>query len=129
MVHNFLTTQSYWGQGRSIELVKKSIENSLPFGVYSNDKMVGFARVVTDYSTFGWIADVFILPEYRGKGLSKWLMETILAHPKLQGLRRWLLATRDAHGLYRQYGFRELSNPEYWMERSNLSVDETFNKQ
>ena len=91
--------------------------------------MVGFARVVTDYATFAWIADVFILPEYRGKGLSKWLMETIITHPQLQGLKRWVLATRDAHGLYRQYGFGELTHPEIWMERSNLPVKEDTNDQ
>ena len=124
LIHNFLSTQSYWGQGRSIELVRKSIENSLPFGVYYQNKIVGFARVVTDYATFAWIADVFILPEYRGKGLSKWLMETIITHPQLQGLKRWLLATRDAHELYRQYGFGKLNHLEIWMERSDLLVKE-----
>jgi GNAT superfamily N-acetyltransferase len=89
--------------------------------------MVGFARVVTDYATFAWIADVFILPEHRGKGLSKWLMETILEHPQLQGFRRWVLATRDAHELYRKYGFGELTHPETWMERSDLPVKEATN--
>ncbi len=123
-IHYFISTQSYWGIGRSIELVQKSIENSLPFGVYYHDKMVGFTRVVTDYATFAWIADVFILPEHRGKGLSKWLMEVILTHPELQGFRRWVLATKDAHELYRKFGFQELNRPERWMERPDPNMKE-----
>lgn len=123
-IYNFISIESYWGKGRSIEVIKKSIENSLPFGVYYKDEMVGFARVVTDYATFAWIADVFILPEHRGKDLSKWLMETILAHPELQGFRRWVLATKDAHELYRKYGFQELNRPERWMERVDPDMKE-----
>jgi GNAT superfamily N-acetyltransferase len=112
VIYNFISKESYWGIGRPIEVVRKSIQNSLSFGVYLQDKMVGFARVVTDYATFAWIADVFILPEYRGRGLSKWLMKVIVTHPQLQGLRRMVLATRDAHELYRQYGFVELNHPK-----------------
>jgi GNAT superfamily N-acetyltransferase len=115
-IHNFISTESYWGIGRPIEVVRKSIENSFPFGIYHGEEMVGFARVVTDYATFAWIADVFVLEEHRGKGLSKWLMETILSHPDLQGFRRWVLATKDAQGLYGQYGFQPLKRPERWME-------------
>ena len=129
VIYNFISKESYWGIGRSIEIIRKSIENSLPFGVYYHNKMIGFARVVTDYATFAWIADVFILPEYRGKGLSKWLMETILAHPQLQGFRRWVLATKDAHELYRKYGFGKLNHPENWMERSDTKIKEVTNHQ
>ncbi len=124
-IHWFISTQSYWGTGRPVELVKKSIENSFPFGIYHGEKMIGFARVVTDYATFAWIADVFVLEEHRGKGLSKWLMEVILSHPELQGFRRWVLATKDAQELYRKYGFQELKRPERWMERFDPKMIET----
>jgi len=116
LIHSFLTA-SYWATGRPLEVIRRSIDNSLPFGVYTGDRQIGFARVVTDYATFAWVADVFILEEFRGQGLSKWLMEVIISHPELQGFRRWVLATRDAHGLYRQFGFAELKQPDRWMER------------
>ena len=106
-------------------MVRRSIDNSLPFGVYRGGELVGFARVVTDYATFAWLADVFILKEHRGRGLSKWLMEVILAHPELQGFRRWVLATKDAHELYRRFGFRELHRPERWMERFDPKMAES----
>jgi N-acetylglutamate synthase-like GNAT family acetyltransferase len=125
LIYNFISTQSYWGIGRSLEAVQKSIANSLCFGVYSGNKMIGFARVVTDYATFAWVADVFIVNEYRGKGISKWLMETILSHPELKGFRRWVLATKDAHELYRKFGFRELNKPERWMERPDPDMKES----
>jgi GNAT superfamily N-acetyltransferase len=125
MIHRFISGESYWGQGRSLEAVRRSVENSLPFGVYKGAEMVGFARVVTDYATFAWVADVFVLKEHRGRGLSKWLMEVMLAHPELQGFRRWLLATKDAHELYRQYGFRELRRPERFMERPDPKMSES----
>jgi GNAT superfamily N-acetyltransferase len=105
--------------------VARSIENSLPFGIYQGDAQIGFARVVTDYATFAWIADVFVIKEARGKGLSKWLMEAILAHPDLQGFRRWVLSTKDAQGLYRQFGFAELKRPERWMERPDPNMQES----
>lgn len=124
VIHNFISTQSYWGIGRPLEVVQKSIENSLPFGIYHGDNLIGFARVVTDYATFAWIADVFVLEEHRGKGLSKWLMEVILNHPELQGFRRWVLATKDAQELYRKYGFQELKRPERWMERFDPKMKE-----
>ena len=117
VIHSYLST-SYWAAGRSIDTVRRSIENSLPFGVYNDKEQVGFARVVTDYATFAWLADVFILEPHRGQGLSKWLMEVIVSHPELQGFRRWVLATKDAHELYRKFGFLELKQPERWMERS-----------
>jgi N-acetylglutamate synthase-like GNAT family acetyltransferase len=114
-VHGFLT-HSYWARGIPLETVRRSIENSLCFGIYTGKGQIGFARVITDRATFAYLADVFILPEYRGRGLSKWMLECILAHPDLQGLRRWMLATQDAHGLYAQYGFSAMKAPERWME-------------
>jgi GNAT superfamily N-acetyltransferase len=118
-IHNFLSHTSYWAQGRSLDLVRRSLDNSLNFGLYHGRSQIGFARVVTDYATFAWLADVFIIDDYRGRGLGKWLIDVITAHPQLQGFRRWVLATRDAHDLYRQFGFTELKLPERWMERSN----------
>jgi len=124
VIHGFLTT-SYWATGRTIETVRRSIESSMPFGVYKGDQQVGFARVITDYSTFAWIADVFILDSFRGQGLGKWLMEVIISHPELQGFRRWVLATKDAHELYRKFGFTELKLPERWMERHDPNTEES----
>jgi GNAT superfamily N-acetyltransferase len=120
-IHRFLTT-SYWANGIPFETVKKSIEHSLNFGVYKAGKQVGFARVITDYATYAYIGDVYILEAYRGQGLSKWLMQVIADHPELQGLRRWTLLTRDAHGLYRQTGFTEPQNPERYMEKTDPDV-------
>jgi len=124
-IHRFISEESYWGKGRPPEVVRRAVENSLPFGVYRGAELVGFARVVTDYATFAWLADVFVLEGHRGRGLSKWLMEVILSHPELQGFRRWTLATKDAHGLYRQFGFEELRRPERWMERPDPSMKES----
>lgn len=118
LIHHFLTTETYWARERTLAVVRRSFEHSLPFVVYKGDETVGFARVVSDYATFAWLADVFIRQEYRGQGLSKWLMEVIIGHPDLQGLRRFLLATRDAHELYRQYGFDDLRIPHLWMEKT-----------
>lgn len=118
VIHDYLSNRSYWAKGRTLEVIEKSIENSLCFGVYDGGDQVGFARVVTDFATFGWVCDVFILESHRGLGLSKWLVETIVQHPELSGLRRLLLATRDAHELYQRYGdFHLLEHPERWMER------------
>lgn len=108
VIHGYLSNQSYWAQNIPKEVVQKSITNSLCFGLYFNGKQVGFARLVTDKATFAYLADVFILKEHQGKGLSKWLMEIIQSHPELQGLRRWMLGTRDAHGLYEQFGWTVL---------------------
>jgi|SRR5450755_916772 GNAT superfamily N-acetyltransferase len=116
LIHNFLT-QSYWAAGIPFETVKRSIEHSLSFGLYRDEQQVGFARLVTDHATFAYLADVFILEPFRGQGLSKWLLEVVMAHPELQGFRRWILGTKDAHGLYRQYGFTELKWPERFMEK------------
>lgn len=124
-IHHFLSTDTYWAQGRSVETVQRSLDNSFTFGLYKNQTQIGFARVVTDYATFAWVADVFVLPEHRGQGLSKWLMEVILAHPELQGFRRWVLATKDAHTLYERFGFIPLHRPERWMERPDANMQES----
>lgn len=125
VIHDFVSNQSYWGQGRTIEVVQRSLDNSLNFGLFKNKQQVGFARVVTDYATFAWIADVFVLTEHRGRGLSKWLMEVILSHPELQGFRRWVLATKDAHSLYERFGFIPLLRPERWLERQDPNMQES----
>ena len=124
VIHDFIANRSYWGQGRQIETVQRALDNSLNFGLYKGRQQIGFARVVTDYATFAWVADVFILEAHRGLGLSKWLMETILEHPELQEFRRWVLATKDAQGLYRKFGFHELKRPERWMERPDPNMQE-----
>ena len=115
VIHSFLTN-SYWAKGIPKETIERCIQHSLCFGVYTGQEQVGFARVTTDYTTFAYLADVFILVDHRGKGLSKLLMKEIIAHPQLQGLRRFVLATRDAHGLYKQFGFKEIAHPDRWME-------------
>ena len=109
VIHGFLA-ESYWAAGVSRETVARSIENSLCFGVYHGAQQIGFARVISDYATFAYIADVFVVEPYRGRGLAKELMATILAHPDLQGLRRWNLGTRDADALYAQFGFKSVEN-------------------
>lgn len=120
LIHDYLSRTSYWAMGRSLAVVQTSIENSLCFGVYAAEQQVGFARVVTDGATFAWLCDVFILAPYRGQGLGKRLVETIVAHPVLQNLDIFLLATRDAHELYRrQGGFEDLPVPGKWMVRSH----------
>jgi len=116
VVHNFLAEESYWSPGIPRAIVERAMQNSLCFGVYHRAAQVGFARVVTDKSTFALLADLFILGAHRGKGLSKWLMRCVVGHEDLQGLRRLLLLTSDAHGLYRQFGFKELGNPSRFME-------------
>jgi GNAT superfamily N-acetyltransferase len=116
VVHSFLKT-SYWAAGISAAVVMRSVENSLSFGLFEGDEQVGFARVVTGYATFAYLADVFVLEPHRGQGLGKWMMEVVFSHPELQGLRRWILATRDAHELYSKYGFTEPEEPPIFMER------------
>jgi GNAT superfamily N-acetyltransferase len=115
VVHGFLT-ECYWAKGVPREVVVRSIENALCFGIYADGKQVGFARVISDYATYAYIGDVFVLPEHRGRGLAKWLMTCIMQHPCLHGLRRWSLVTGDAHGLSAQFGFMPLQSPERWME-------------
>ena len=118
VIHKFLTEESYWAKERTKEQTAKAIKNSLSFGVYRGENQIGFARVVTDYATFAYLGDVFILKQFRGRDLSKWLMEIIIGHPDLQGFRRWILATKDAHALYEKFGFDRLGFPERWMEKT-----------
>ena len=125
VIHGYLSEQSYWAVGRSLETVRRSVENSVAFGLYEGERLIGFARVVTDYATFAWVADVFVLEEFRGRGLGTWLVEVMLAHPELRGFRRWTLATKDAHELYRKFGFNELRRPERWMERRDPETQES----
>ena len=116
----------YWAKGIPRETVVRSLESSLCFGVYCEGKQAGFARVISDFATYAYLGDVFVLEPYRGRGLAKWLMECIVAHPALQGLRRWTLATRDAHGLYAQFGFTPLELSDRWMERHDREVYARF---
>ena len=116
LIHNFLRT-SYWAAGIPLEVVRRSIEHSLSFGLYKEDQQIGYARVITDYATFAYLGDVFILEQFRGLGLSKWLIESVVTHPELQGFRRWILLTKDAHRLYKKVGFTEVKTPERYMER------------
>jgi GNAT superfamily N-acetyltransferase len=115
-IHGFLTG-AYWAQGVPREVVERSIRHSICFGAFDGDRQVGFARVITDRATFAYVADVFVLPSHRGQNIGKHLMACINSHPELQNLRLWALFTRDAHGLYRQYGFREARYPDRLMER------------
>ena len=117
LVYRFLSDESYWAKDRTQKEVNQSIENSLNFGIYKNDAMVGFARVVTDYVAFAYLADVFIVKEERGKGLGKYLVNFILEFPSIKNTKRWMLGTMDAHELYRPYGFSEMAEPQRWMER------------
>ena len=117
LIHGFLTT-SYWAKGIDKSTIERAIANSLCLGVFHNGKQIGFGRAITDRSTFAYLADVFVLEEYRGRGLGKWLVDCFLEHKELQGLRRWLLATLDAHSLYSQKGFVPLQEPQRFMEIS-----------
>ena len=121
VITEFLAS-SYWAEGIPQGTVAKSLENSLCFCVLDGSRQVGFARVTSDYATIAYLGDVFVLPEYRGIGLGRWLMECVVSHPELQGLRRWILGTRDAHGLYRKFGFTPLKSPDVFMERHDPNV-------
>jgi len=124
VIHNFLTN-CYWARGIPREVVERSIEQALCFGIYDGSgAQVGFARVISDFATIAYVGDVFVLEPHRGRGLSKWLMECITQHPALQNLRRWILTTRDAHGLYAQVGFAPVKSPERYMERHDPNVYE-----
>lgn len=117
-LHRYLAGEAYWSRGIPRGVLEKAVAHSLSFGLYRGEaggEQVGFARVVTDRASFAWLCDVFVLEAHRGKGLSKWLMETVMAHPDLQGLRTFMLATRDAHGLYARFGFAPLQDPSVWM--------------
>jgi GNAT superfamily N-acetyltransferase len=125
VVHGFLTN-CYWAQGIPREIVARSIEHSLCFGIYDGGRTeIGFARVVSDFATVAYLGDVFVLESHRGRGLSKWLMQCVVEHPALQNLRRWILLTRDAHGLYSQFGFTPVKAPERYMELHRPKVYET----
>jgi ribosomal protein S18 acetylase RimI-like enzyme len=118
VIHDFISNRSYWGKGRTIEAVQRTIENSLCFGIYDGDEhLVGFARVVTDYTIFAHVMDVFVHEDHRGRGLGKMLMDFMVNYPDLEPLRFWRLDTDDAHGLYRKFGFQEPKFPEKLMER------------
>jgi len=121
VIHGFLS-QSYWAKDIPKETVEKSLKAALCFALMHKGRQVGFARVISDFATVAYLGDVFVLPEYRGQGLSKWLLSCISSHPELQGLRRWILATADAHGLYEKYGFTALNNPLFFMERHDPNV-------
>jgi N-acetylglutamate synthase-like GNAT family acetyltransferase len=126
VVHGFLTT-CYWAKGIPRQIVARSIEHALCFGIYRDGgEQVGFARVISDFATIAYVGDVFILEKHRGRGLGKWLMQCITQHPALQGLRRWILTTRDAHGLYSQVGFTPVKSPERFMELHNPNVYEAL---
>ena len=121
-IHDFLSHHSHWARGIPIETVRRSIDHSLNFGLFHGDKQIGFARIITDYATIAYLGDVYVLPEYRGHGLSKWLMEIVMSYPDLQGLRRWILLTADAHGLYEKTGWKRVAKPELYMEWHNPDV-------
>ncbi|ELR72610.1 Histone acetyltransferase HPA2 [Fulvivirga imtechensis AK7] len=122
LIHSFLTAEAGWCDGIPYDTVKNSIENSLNFGLYKKENQIGFARIISDYATIAYLGDVFIFKDYRGLGLSKWLMDEIIGHPNLQGLRRWILLTSTAEWLYQKYGFVRLPNPDIYMERHNPDV-------
>ena len=121
-IHKFLSEESYWAAGIPRSTVAKSVRKSLCFGLFCGDRQIGFARVVSDGATIAYLGDVYVLSEFRGRGLAKWLMKCIASHPELQGLRRWMLVTRDAHGLYEKFGFRPLAKPRAYMERFDPAV-------
>jgi GNAT superfamily N-acetyltransferase len=118
VIHEYLSNSSYWAAGRALEISRKAIRHSLCFGLYLGDKQAGFARVVTDYATFAWLCDLFVLEQHRGLGLGKWLVEAVITHPELQAVKHLMLATRDAHGLYERYGgFEVMPATDRWMVR------------
>lgn len=124
VIYHYLSQESYWAKGIPRSVVERSIENSICFGVYCNNEQIGFARVISDKATFAYLGDVFILPAHQGKGLSKWLMQTIHAYPELQNLRRWWLGTKDAHGLYEQFGWTRITDDvsKRFMQKHNPDV-------
>ncbi len=122
LIHNYLCIESYWAKGIGLDVVKTSIEHSLCMGIYIKQKQIGFCRMITDYSTFGYLGDVFILDEYRGMGYSKILVEKLMEHEKLQGIRRFMLATFDAHNLYSKFEFTPLKKAELFMEKHNANM-------
>jgi GNAT superfamily N-acetyltransferase len=122
-IHDYLSKESYWVQGIPFERVVAAADHSLNFGLYYGDRQVGYARILTDYARVAYLADVFVIGEFRGRGLSKWLVQVIMSHPDLQGLKRWMLHTRDAHGLYEQFGWGVAAKPETYMEIYNPAAE------
>jgi GNAT superfamily N-acetyltransferase len=120
LIYRYLSFESYWARGRTREEIERAIEHSIPFGAYRDGGQIGFARVVSDRATFAWLADVFVLPDHRGAGVGKQLVPAVLEHPELRAMRRWLLATADAHGLYRRFGFGELVDGNRFMARESV---------
>jgi len=121
-IHEFLSTQAYWCLNIPFSRVEMAVNHSLNFGLYSEAQQIGYARVISDFSSVAYLGDVYVLPYFRGQGLSKWLMQTIMAYPELQCMRRWILSTADAHGLYKQFGWEPVAYPERWMELYNSEV-------
>ena len=119
-----MLTRAYWAVGRPRERTERALQNSLVFGVYDGDRQIGVARVISDYSIFAYLCDVFIHEDYRAHGLGKWLIQTIMEHPDLKEMRRWVLVTNDAHGLYKQFGFSSIEDPEHWMQMFRLFPSE-----
>ena len=124
VVHRWLSQSSYWVPGIPFDVVKRGIDGSLNFGLYAagGKPQAGLARIITDYATFAYVCDVFVLDEYRGRGLGTWLMECVAAHPRLQSLRRWMLGTKDAHTLYEKTGFTPVAAPDRWMEKADADI-------
>ena len=122
VIHDFLSNHAYWCKGIQYETVRKAADHSLNFSVFHQDKQIGYARVISDFATVAYLGDVFILEAYRGQGHSRWLMDQIMTHPDLQGLRRWILLTRDAHELYKKYGWTQIAIPDRWMEKHDKNV-------
>lgn len=127
VIHHFLSQEAYWARGRTLEITRKSLEHSLCFGLYYQEQQIGFGRVLTDYATFAYLLDVFVLHLYRGRGLGKWLVQSILDHPALRPVPRWSLRTLDAHRLYARYGFTPLQKPDATMELYRLPTEEPHN--
>jgi GNAT superfamily N-acetyltransferase len=121
-IHHFLSTQAYWSLNIPLSRVEDAIAHSLNFGLYLKEQQIGYARVISDFASIAYLGDVYVLPDFRGQGLSKWLMKTIMEYPELQGLRRWILSTADAHGLYKQFGWKPVAYPDRWMEVHNREV-------
>lgn len=121
-IHDFLSKHAYWSRNIPYETVARAVASSLNFGLYHQDEQVGYARIVSDYATVAYLGDVFVQEAYRGQGLAKWLISTVMAHPNLQGLRRWILLTQDAHGLYAHSGWQPIAAPHRWMERHDVNV-------
>ncbi|CAN5547161.1 GNAT family N-acetyltransferase [soil metagenome] len=125
-IHDYLSNQSYWSRNIPIDVFRRSFENSLNFGILYHGRQIGYGRIISDFATIAYLADVYVLPEFRRRGLSKWLMEEIMYYPDLQGLRRWILLTSDAHELYKKFGWKEIKSPEKYMELHNPDVYNKF---